>query len=292
MNATPIQPTDQPTAQLVIHTVQTVQEPTPNLVPLSAEQCAKIGLELPPPVVYDDLSQLNDGKGYLGYCSSYPNYPKSNGGEVVIDIGLTRLVRTERQRARSLATTYIHEVAHRLTQDWHTPVFAAVCLCLTARYEGNLNNAISSVRFYDFAECKDEERAQAFVFVQRFATEHFASSVKAHELTALARTAWKTQMDEHLKSQANMQAQAGRNIDLMNELLLVRAELKTTYAECTELESTITQQHAQLQAQQGQSTQRLKKMQAQLRSAQERTQWLTRGYQLLAVLGALTALVL
>lgn len=273
------------TDQLLIHVTMPVQEPQGHLVPLTAQQLRTVGLDQPPPVTYDDLSQLNSGRGYGGYCSFHPNYPQTNGGEVVLDQGLTSLIKSERKRARNLALVYLHEVCHRLTQEAHTPVFAALCLTLTARYEGDLHAASTSLDLYNLWETDPDLRAEAFAFALRFAHTHMHSDTLARALVDLARAEWTDHLEHH-SAKAYAQRQREQYMEQFQQLRQVREQLQWSRLERLQHDLTLQQ----LRAQHKQTTQRLQQARAQTRLERERNRWLMRGYQLLAVLGIITAL--
>lgn len=266
--------TDTHSSSLEVWEVQHLVHPQPAQIPLSAQQLQRVGLHQPPPVVYDDLSHLDEGRGFLGFCPDHPKYPHRNGGEVVLDVSLTQPLRTERERARQLARVYLHEVAHRLTNESHTPVFAAVCLVLIARYEGVLERAMSAVRFYDFAQCPQEQRAQGFAFVAAFAQEHFQSSLDAQALAKLAHQAWSAHWHNHLNEQEQLHAPARRWLDQHNELVQLRTQARTLQHECSQQSTALSGAQAQLAG----TRKRLNRAVRQLRQAQQRALWCAWGY--------------
>lgn len=278
-----------PTDELRIHVTVPVAQPAPNQLPLTPEQLAAVGLDHPPPIVYDDLTQLNSGKGYGGMCPWYPNYPNLNGGEVILDQGLTSLVLTERKRARRHAHVYLHEVAHRITDESHTPVFAAVCLTLSARHEGTIQSASSHLDLYNLWDTEQALIAEAFAFALSFAQKHHKSEVKARALVPLAREGWKHHL-AHDSARAKAQSQLDLYMKQTQELLEVRSAHHQLRLQDIQSARTIEQLQQRLQAQQIKHTERLKQARAQTRTERERNQWLVRGYQLIALLGALTVL--
>lgn len=167
------------------------------LNPLTDDQIQRLRLDDLPPVKYDDLGHMQGG--IAGYCPHSPTRPGDGGGEVVIDISLAEGKHlSERHRAHRLKLIYLHEVAHRLTQDQtHSATFAAVCAALTMRACDTEGEAMAGLGWYEVQD--GDTPGAAFDHAIDFARKHARSATPAHELPALAAIEWEQKKRERAR---------------------------------------------------------------------------------------------
>ncbi len=155
------------------------------------ESFGRLLLENLPPIVFQDLSLINEGEGIGGRCPIWPSIPDASGGEVLIERTIRSGALTERARRRRLLSTYAHEVSHRITPEEiragqaHGAVFAAVCAALSARILGNWARGMDQVGWYEVQNCP--QPGLALEHAAEFSKAHFESGVRARDLPDLAR---------------------------------------------------------------------------------------------------------
>lgn len=158
------------------------------------ESFGRLLLENLPPIVFQDLSLINEGEGIGGRCPIWPSIPDASGGEVLIERTIRSGALTERARRRRLLSTYAHEVSHRITPEEiragqaHGAVFAAVCAALSARILGNWARGMDQVGWYEVQNCP--QPGLALEHAAEFSKAHFESGVRARDLPDLARASW------------------------------------------------------------------------------------------------------
>lgn len=162
-----------------VYTHQLDADPRP--APLTPEQSASLFAKELPPALYADLD------GCVGLCPGRPLMPDMAGGEVIIDRSYAAGMVSEQTRADRIATTYLHEFAHRLTPGaGHNAIFAMVYSALLFRAYKSEADVVRFLRWYDV---KDEANlGAAFGLAVAFGRLHALTTTPAEELAKRARS--------------------------------------------------------------------------------------------------------